>query len=73
MTYKTLEQQMEGRLVLRGRCPACQFQQNTTSVRAVTCMRCNTHYTLFPKRKPARLVRIVEGSQALLNAKRGKT
>jgi uncharacterized protein (DUF983 family) len=45
--------------LLRVQCPRCGWKQVTSTKRIVTCHRCGHHYTIIPKKKLSRIVRIV--------------
>lgn len=54
------------RLMLRVKCPRCNHEQNTTSIKSVKCFRCDRAFTIYPKKKKSRIVRIVKGTREML-------
>jgi hypothetical protein len=44
---------------MKVRCPYCGWIQRTRARKTVRCFMCSRRYTIQPKRKPSRIVRIV--------------
>ena len=70
LAYNGLEvQKAEPDLILETYCPLCSFRQETTTVKTVLCRKCGRRYQIFGRRS-SRVVRIVKGTNNLLQRKR---
>ena len=53
-------------LIIKVKCPFCGFEQNTTSLKTVKCLKCESRYQVFCKKKRSRVVGVVKGTKEML-------
>jgi len=56
-------------LIIETSCPMCSFRQETTTIKTVQCKKCGRRYQVFGRRR-SRVVRIVKGTNDLLQRER---
>jgi len=64
-------EQDKSSVLLLVRCPHCGGQFATSSVIAATCRYCHTHFAIFPRSKPSRVVKILQGTKEDIARLRG--
>jgi len=70
LAYNGIEAEThEPDLIVETCCPACSFKQETTTIKTVQCKKCGRRYQVFGRRR-SRVVRIVKGTNDLLQRKR---
>ena len=62
-------QKTEPDLIIETYCPLCRFKQETTTIKTVQCKKCGRRYQIFGRHQ-SRIVRIVKGTNDLLQRRR---
>lgn len=55
------------KLMIRVKCPRCENERNTTTLKTVKCFHCGRSFKVYPARGKSRIVRIVDGGIKLLH------